>query len=276
MGWYTSHGESEVSGVRLLEDEITPTTVDLVRSFLVTRPSIFKRIRLLKVREVTGRVRGWKQFYLLGGETALAGETIPIPAELRLSSKAWGAERTLVVHAYLIPPPELLEEWTDGELCDLFLSLAAKSSRDDEMVRRKTRPLFHHEDEALSVTVVEHEGKYCLYLAFDLVIRPPDTYYCFEAMSVPPSLRHHLAGEIVTEPSTWYDTSEQLVEIGKDLVEERITEFSKDPWEEPPSLDHFPRRLFRMVLRSGVLAFGVIPDCSDRPPLVTLLERLSK
>ena len=277
MGWYTSHAESEVSGVRLLAEEVTPTMVDLARSFLVPRPSIFKRIRLLKIREVTGRVRGWKQCYLLGGETGLAGERIPIPADLGLSSGAWTAEQTIVVHAYLIPPPEQLDEWTDGELCDLFLSLAAKSSRDDDNIRRNARPLFHHEDEVLSATVVEHEGKFCLYLGFDLVIRPQsDTYYCFEAMPVPPPLRHHVAEEAVIEPSTWYETPERLVAIAKDLAEGRIAEYTREPWEEPHSMDHFPRRLFRTVLPSGVLAFGTIIDCADRPPLATLLEKLSK
>lgn len=99
------------------------------------------------------------------------------------------------------------------------------------------------------------------------------TAYDCEARRVPPSMRPHLSGEAAVEPEVDYPATEPLVALCRDLVQGRILEFSQPAWEGALA-EHPPRRLVRMGLPSGVVAFAVGIDCVDRMLLREIVAKL--
>jgi len=273
LAWYVAHGDADVRAVRVLADEIAPESVEIARSFLVADRPPIRRVRLLRAVEPQRRVLGWGQFYLLAGESDLAGRILPV--DVNLGDAHFDVPVSLTVPAFVLPIEERLEEWSDAQLTDFLVGLMARWRQDEEADRKSIAPIFHFEDELVSATVVAQKcGRYQLRLSFGLVVWPDlHTDYDFEARPVPPSLRPHLRGDVVVEPHTDYSSAEPLVALCRHLAEGRILEFSQPAWEGALA-EHPPRRLVRMTLASGAIAFAVGIDCVDRMPLKEVVAKL--
>jgi len=268
---YVAQAALEVRGVRILQDEITPQSVEILRSFVVDRPP-FQRVRLMRAVEREGRVLGWTEFYLLGGEHALAGTVLDIHVEE--FGQDFSVPHFIIVPAYVVPIQQGLEDWSDARLADFVVALHARTKQDTDAARKNVAAAFHAEDELVSATVVAQAGQFQIRLGFGLIIWPDlHTTYDYEAQPVAPSLRHHLKGQTVLQPNTPYPAAEPLVAICRDIVAGRISEFAQPAWE-PALAEHVPRRLVKIALPSGVLAFSVGLDCAGRTSLGRIIDKL--
>lgn len=257
MARWTADGPNELLGVVLLPEETPLPDAEMVRSFVVKRPLIFRRLRLLRV--------GPTPFagYLLGGETCLAGEIRQVLGMNVLESAG--------ALACVLPPLEELETCTEDELIDLYLALQHRMQRDHNT---PIPAAYHHRDDDLLACVLRRPEGHVLHLEFDFVTwRDGHMSYRIASERVPPALRDRLTEPEAVEAETPHASAERLVAICGDLAAGRIDEFAEPAWEgyRPEGIS---RKLVRIATPSGVLVFGAPIDMVDGRKLRDIVAAL--
>ncbi len=268
---WAAKSEDAVESVRLGIDEIAPDSVQPLRTFSPTRPCPFGRLRLLRVHN-SGRAFGAPELYLLGGEPGMAGSTSEVPIDLGNGIvKTFGVLHTAVALAAILPVESRIDEMSDAGLTDLFLTMLADLNEAHEAARRGVKALFHHEDELLSVTVIDRGEGGELRLSFGLEVHGDAAGFLFDAERVPASLRPLLKSQAVFEPQIQTGERGRLVEVAQALVAGRIRSFAGLGWEGA-LCGHSPRRLFTIETEAGTVAFAVRLDDVAKRPLQEILE----
>jgi hypothetical protein len=189
----------------------------------------------------------------------------------------FGVQVNVGAHAFVLPFETKLVEWSVDELQELFMALLASDIESVRAQRNRLRPLFHHEDENLSVTVVPSNEGSVVSLSFGLKVEPSgEIGYVYEATEVPPSLRAHVGGGTY-EVGASYPNSESLVAICHEVAVGQIDSFCTLRLEafdaQRPGIR---RRLVSIFCPSGALVFGALCDLAGSDSLDSILKKISR
>jgi hypothetical protein len=271
--WTAVEGE-RLRDFRILEDEIAPQTVEVLKDFEIVPPvERVGRIRLVEAVEESGRVLGWKRFCLIGGElptehdlpTELPGFKVMGPDG---KPRSMGISHAVTANAFVLPIALDLGEWGNDDLQELYLMLWDECVTRAQTARKNVEPVFHHEDENFTASVVRTPEGVQLKLSFCMQLSASnDTYYVYETGRTPPKLRAKLT-EDAFEVGLAYPEEKDLVAFCEDLKAGRIESAESLDWERyDPARMEGPRRLMVIRCPSATVAFGVSIDFAGSPRL---------